>query len=162
MKCPNLHRSSVKILVICCLVSLAGCGRKGTVQRVAVDGQILFGGQPLKSGRILFIPTDGTKGPAAVASVSEGKFQFTSRTGPVVGKNKVEIESTINPGFALDDEQSFAKAVEEKGDQGPVLPKQEIPAKYNRNSKLMVEVSRSGERTLQFELDAPPATSSSM
>lgn len=137
-----------------CLFALcfgAGCGRVQGPQRVPIRGAILFNNQMLKAGRITFVPIEGSKGPTAVATVTDGFYDFKSTTGPVVGKNKVQIESIVDLGFAMDDEAAYAKAAMEKGGL-PVLPPQPIPAEFNQRSNLVVEVSPDGEKKLDFSL----------
>lgn len=138
----------VGLLMICCVF---GCGDSNGPQRVAVRGAILFQNEMLKAGRITFTPIDGSKGPTAVATVTDGFYDFNAVNGPVAGKNKVQIESIIDPGFAMDDEVAYAKASQEKGGV-PVLPQQPIPPEFNRQSKLVVEVSPDGEKKLDFSL----------
>jgi hypothetical protein len=130
---------------------VVGCGGSKGPQRVAVRGAILFNNEMLKTGRITFTPIDGSKGPTAVATVTDGFYDFNALNGPCVGKNKVQIESIIDPGFAMDDEAAYAKASKEKGGV-PVLPQQPIPAEFNQQSKLVVEVSPDGEKKLDFSL----------
>lgn len=131
---------------------LNGCGRRTGPQRIAVQGAILFDNQLLKAGRITFSPVEETKGPTAVATVTDGFYDFSPRTGPVLGKNKVQIEALPNLGFELDDEASYAKAAQEKNGQ-PVLPPQTIPAEYNARSTLIVTVSPQGEKKFDFTLE---------
>jgi hypothetical protein len=54
-----------------------------------------------------------------------------------VGQNRVEVEADLNLGFAIDDEAAFAK-------RGKLLPPNPIPAKYNSQSTLAVEI-KAGE-----------------
>ncbi|HEY4261473.1 MAG TPA: hypothetical protein VGM98_14995 [Schlesneria sp.] len=138
----------VSLLAMCWLV---GCGGSKGPPRVAVRGAILFQNEMLKAGRITFTPIDGSKGPAAVATVTDGFYDFNALNGPVVGKNKVQIESILDPGFAMDDDVAYAKASKEKGG-APVLPQQPIPPEFNQQSKLVVEVSPEGEKKLDFSL----------
>lgn len=139
------------ILTSLTLIGLAGCSRSKGPPRVAVAGAILFDGQPVKAGRITFTPAEGNKGPSAVATVSDGFYQFDSRTGPVVGKNKVQIESLPDPGFELDDEVAYAKAQKEKN--AVPIPPQVIPPEYNERSTLLATVSPDGDKKLDFTLD---------
>src|SRR5690242_18436307 len=48
----------LKVLCLCGLLALAGCGG---VRRVPVSGTVTVGDQPLKAGKIIFTP-DGSKG----------------------------------------------------------------------------------------------------
>jgi hypothetical protein len=138
----------VGLLAVCWSL---GCGGSRGPQRVAVRGAILFNNEMLKSGRITFTPIEGSKGPSAVATVTDGFYDFNALNGPVVGKNKVQIESIIDLGFAMDDEAAYAKASKESG--GASVSKQpQIPPEFNQQSKLVVEVSPDGEKKLDFSL----------
>ena len=147
-----------RVVMVCSVVLLvtSGCGRPTGPQRVAVQGTILFDGQPLQAGRIRFIPTEGTKGPSAAGSVEKGFYEFTSSNGPVVGKHRVEIEAIPNPGFELDDEAAYAKAQKEKN--AVPLPSQPIPPQYNERSTLTAAVDPKGEKKFDFNLDKASAT----
>jgi len=138
------------------IMTLNGCGWKSGPARVAIDGVVLVSGAPLKDGRISFIPAEETTGPVAVARVVAGNFRFNSRTGPVVGKHKVRIESILDLGFPLDDERAYANAVREKADTGEsVLPRQPIPPEYNDQTELSVEISTKGSRHYEFQIEGP-------
>lgn len=142
------------MLLLGCVVTIgmtSGCGRQSGPPRIAVHGAILFKNEMLKMGRIKFTPVEGSKGPTAVATVTDGFYEFDLRTGPVMGKHKVQIESFVDPGFALDDESAYAKAAQQQTDR-PVLPSQAIPPEFNERSTLVVTVSADGENKLDFSL----------
>ncbi len=145
-------------LMLCCVLLLvtSGCGRPTGPQRVAVQGAILFDGQPLPAGQIRFIPTEGTKGPSAAGSVKKGFFEFNSTNGPIVGKHRVEIEAIPNVAFELDDEAAYAKAQKEKN--AVPLPPQPIPPQYNERSTLTATVDPKGDKKFNFDLEKVPAT----
>jgi hypothetical protein len=146
------------VLIALLFTCLMGCGRSAGLERVAVKGMISFNQQPLKSGRITFVPAEGTKGPSAVATIKEGAYQFDRLTGPVSGKNRIQIEALPEPGFELDDEAAYAKAAESKNGM-PVLPPQAIPPEYNERSTLLVTVSPKGEKKFDFSLpNAAPSS----
>lgn len=139
-----------------CMVGLSlipGCGRPAGPRRVAVRGAILFDNQPLKAGRIKFTPIETSKGPTAVATVTDGFYDFNSANGPVVGKHKVQIESMIQPGFELDDEAAYAQKAQQQPAR-PVLPPQPIPPEFNERTTLTVTVSPEGEKKLDFSVPA--------
>ena len=92
-----------------------------------------MGGQPLPRGRILFLPQN-PPGPAVAATIQDGDYALPSREGPLVGLNRVEVEGELNLGFALDDEQAFARR------QGVPLPTNPIPPQFNRQSTLTTEI----------------------
>jgi hypothetical protein len=135
------------ILIAC---GLLGCGHDGP-ERHAVQGGVLFDGQPLEAGQIRFVPTGETKGPAAVATISQGFYELPRRVGPVAGKHRIEIEGQIAPSFEIDDEQAYARVHAET--KGKPLPPQPIPPKYNAKSTLIADVSNDDSANkLDFDL----------
>jgi hypothetical protein len=122
----------------------AGCASSGP-PRSAVEGIVTVGGAPLPAGRIIFTPIAPTSGPAVSTRVAGGKYQFARSDGPVVGQNRVQVEADLNLGFALDDEEAFAK-------RGSLqLPQSPIPAEFG----VSVEV-KSGE-TNKHDVTVPAA-----
>lgn len=152
---PLRVRSDTGRVIFLCGIILSGtvgCSRSAGPVRTVVSGEVIFDGEPLESGRIQFCPTDGTQGPAAVATVTYGFYEFDRSTGPVVGKNRVRIESSSSPGFELDNEQDYARSVRQnKGN--PVLPRERIPAEYNERSELIVQVDMDGNSKHDFLLE---------
>ena len=116
---------------------LAGCGNAGPT-RAPIQGKVTVGGQPLAAGRILFTPIAPNQGPATSAAITAGEYKIRKADGPVVGQNRVEVEADLNLGFAIDDEAAYAK----RG--AKPLPPNAIPAQFNRDSQLVVEV-KAGE-----------------
>lgn len=112
----------------------AGCGADGP-ERGAIAGKVTVAGQPLASGRILFLPQAPNKGPTATASIVGGEFSLDESDGPVVGVNRVEVEATPDLGFEIDDEAAFANR------QGVAMPKYPIPLEYGSQSKHTVTVA---------------------
>jgi hypothetical protein len=70
------------------IVGLIGCGE--STGRMAFSGNVTVSGQPI-TGAIRYSPVD--RGPMATASIENGKYRFTSETGPVPGDYDVIIES---------------------------------------------------------------------
>lgn len=139
------------------LLAVAGCS-SNQPERVALRGGVQFGGGMLAAGRIHFIPTGATKGPAATAVIREGFYEFDRLNGPLVGTHRVEIESQPQVDFAIDDEAAFAAAAAKMSPNKSVLPKEPIPARYNRQSELSATIERGKTASLDFFLD-PPAVS---
>lgn len=124
----------------------AGCGSSGPA-RAPVEGTVTIAGQPLPAGRIIFTPVSPNSGPAVTARIAAGGYRATKANGPVVGKNRVEVEADLNLGFALDDEEAFAK-------RGAVqLPPSPIPPEFGVNSQISVEVLPG--KTNKFDVVVP-------
>jgi hypothetical protein len=97
----------------------------------------------------LFTPVAPNQGPATSAVIAAGVYSIPQNEGPVVGKNRVEVEADWNLGFAIDDEAAFAK----RG--GKPLPPNPIPPQFNRESQLVVEVKPGAENT--YDVTVPAA-----
>jgi len=136
------------MLVLCLAAVPMGCGRAGP-PRAAIEGQVTIGELPLKSGRIVFIPLAPNEGPAASAAIVDGRYQIDSSEGPIVGQNRVEVESEFELGFSLDDELAFTSGT------GQPWPKIAIPPEFNRFSQVTADVKK-GE-TNRFDVAIPAA-----
>lgn len=132
-------------LVLLAAVFLSGCSESGP-PRAEIAGSVTVGGAPLKSGRILFLPQAPTEGPATSARIIDGQYKLPDDEGPIVGHNRVEVEADLPLRFAIDDEAAFAKT-------NGKLPRQPIPARFNRQSALSLDV-KSGEEN-RFDVQIP-------
>jgi hypothetical protein len=135
-------------------ISATGCSRTAGPERVAVRGEIRFNDEPLESGRIKFTPIEAAIGPTAVATVTAGVYALDKQNGPVVGTNRIQIESLPDPGFEMDDEVAYAQAQKAKKGR-PVIPAEVIPPEYNERSKLVETISADGQTELDFDLKKP-------
>jgi hypothetical protein len=111
-----------------------------------LKGTVQLNGQLLARGSIALAPVEGTQGPGAGGSISEGKYEIPR--GLLPGKYRVEIRSTVPrpnrkvrnatiPSELVDDEVSV------------------IPEKYNSKSDVFREV-KPGANVLDFKLEGPP------
>ena len=141
------HTKLLSLGTLCLLAVVVGCSSGPA--RSAVEGMVTFGGQPLPAGRIIFTPLAPNVGPTVTARITAGKYQVARSAGPVVGMNRVEVEADLNLGFALDDEEAFAR----RG--ATPLPSSPIPPEFGVNSQMSVEVMP--RKTNKFDV-AVPAT----
>jgi hypothetical protein len=149
--------------VVLCLVALSalaiamacstGCGGDG-LARAPIKGQVTIGGQPLASGRILFMPVAPNQGPTVSAPIVDGEYTLPRKDGPVAGPNRVEVEANLDLGFAIDDEAAFAR----RG--GRPLPPNPVPPEFNRNSQLTLEVKPGEDNTYNVTIPAAAQTAS--
>jgi len=121
--------------------SFSGCGSGGPALG-QVEGTVTLDGVPLPGARVIFTPVDGGRSSMAVTDGS-GHYELefaAGKKGAVVGKHKVTI-STFEAG--------------EKDDSGQLVGfvPERVPAKYNTNSTLEVEVKR-GHQVIDFPLDS--------
>ena len=79
-----------------------------------------------------------------------------SHEGPVAGTNRVEVEADMNLGFAIDDEAAFA----ERG--GRPLPPNPVPAAFNRDSKLTIDIRSGEDHSLDITIPAATQTAAAM
>ena len=132
-------------------VAVFGCGGRGEEElpRAAAAGIVTLDGKPLQDGVIRFVPIDGTPGPKTSAIISDGRFSADAAHGPVAGKHRIEIESTDNGGYAIDDESAIQKLRESGVRHIEVV---RVPPIYNARSTLTKTVSADGPNEFTFEL----------
>ncbi len=130
------------------LVLALGCGGK---KFVPVSGKVTLNGQPLAGATVSFQPM-ASEGSAEAAPGSVGKTDAngeyaltasTGQSGAAVGKHRVMI-SLLGPQVGEDDARHR---------HGPALA-DKVPARYNKNSKEVVEVPPGGTKK-DFALTAP-------
>jgi hypothetical protein len=120
---------------------LTGCGPADR----SVSGTVTFQGQPLDTGTIQFYQTGASSVVSAGATINGGKYEIPNDHGLKPGTYLVRITSPEVGGAAN------AKATFEK--PFPAGLRERIPAKYNTQSKLTVDV-RAGEKSrFDFTLD---------
>lgn len=127
------------------VVVFAGCDDGGE-KRMAVNGRVTVGGQPLSggSGSIAFLPTNG--GQSAGVTIKDGTFSIEQKNGPTPGKYAVDITYFAPTGEKFQDPASPGRMVSVTG--------QVVPEKYRGpNSELTVELSLDTTKDLVFELD---------
>jgi hypothetical protein len=136
--------------VLLALAAVCGCGGgEEPLPRAAVSGTVTLDGQPLQEGVVRFVPIDNTAGPKTSVIVSQGKFSADAEQGPIVGKHRIEIESTDDGGYAMDDEQAIQKLRESGVTRIDVV---RVPPNYNSHSTLTETVSADQPNVFQFNL----------
>lgn len=90
-----MDRAAASVGLMLLLLALAGCGR-GEVKLVPVQGKVLYRGQPLPGGTIVFVPDPerGGAGPLASSEIRpDGQYvlQTGSRSGAVPGWHRVTV-----------------------------------------------------------------------
>jgi hypothetical protein len=119
-----------------------GCGGR----RASVQGSVKFEDRPVDGGRIFFLPEGDPAGrPTVQTIIKKGRYVLSAAEGPELGRHRVEIvwhrspskAAPANPGLVTDD------------------MKQIIPAVYNAQTTLFVDVQR-GANTFDFALKSQP------
>jgi hypothetical protein len=136
-------RTTILLLVLLPLLTAFGCG--GPDNRAEVSGTVRLNGQPVASGSISFVPTDGNTGPSSGGVIADGKYSVPQAKGVAVGKNRVSILSTVKTGRKIN--------IGRDGLEDEWL--QVVPAKYNDQSELVRDV-KSGSNQLDFDLKGSP------
>src|SRR5579864_8957149 len=129
------------LIVAAVLALIPGCGDAGP--RSSVQGSVTYDGQPVDDGTIAFLPAgDGEERARATGEIYDGRYELNSHSGPNTGKYRVEIYWRKKTGrqIASPSGKSFKEETE-----------QAIPARYNAQSELTVEV-QPGRNTFDFDL----------
>lgn len=126
----------LQILPILAMLACVGCGSGDQIRRAIIKGEVTYDGQPIANGQIGFYPTGDTPGGVASAPIVAGKYVVENKGGVPLGKHRVEVEGYRAP-------------------MGPYDPdagrEQFIPAKYNRNSELTVEIADSSDQPFHLK-----------
>lgn len=122
---------SVAGLILLCLSGCADPPVKKSNSEVKVSGTVSLDGKPLPKGRITFIEEGKSPRREYVAGIQQGKFH--SSVPP--GKLRVEIISY----------KFLAQSPE---------PKQIIPAEYNKDSELSVDLKLDEPAEIDYELSS--------
>lgn len=122
------------MLVLAALVATAGCGSASNLPLGTVKGKVLYQGQTLDHGRVVFIPMEGTPGPQGVGQIeSDGSFRIETgkHDGAAVGKHMVTVHCRREP-------------TPEQARDMLFVPESLIPEKYSKEheSPLRFEVKQ--------------------
>ncbi len=130
-----VRRYAAPVVLLFLLGVPAGCGGPAGPPTYPVSGKVLYRGEPLSRGTVLFIPEDGPAAGTAIAD--DGSFSLDA----VAGNHRVGITSIPEPPPG---------ATPENYDPPPAL----IPTRYSRphTSGLTAEVNPGEENHVTFEL----------
>lgn len=157
-----MRKTLLAVIVTAAALAGPGCNMQPTVDYSKLDlvsgtGTVTLNGQPLPDAVVMF--EDAENGTVCVGLTdSAGRYQLrvdSRKKGVTAGRKIVRISTAtripgLNVGF--NGEGGEAK---EGGEQGGSTPPQElVPARYNKDSQLTVEVTAS-QKTYDFELTSP-------
>jgi hypothetical protein len=140
---PSMMERPIFVICVAVLLFGVGCGRNQE-NRGAISGEVRLDGMPLQQGSILFTPIDGTKGVVTGGPIENGRYQISGASGPVLGKNRVEIRALRKSG------KMVQKALAPQGDMVEGF-EEAIAPRFNSKSTLEVEVAR-GANIRNFEI----------
>ncbi len=100
-----MNRFLAGTVVALAIVSFASCNRSSGPQLHDLSGTVTFNGEPVKLGKMTFVPNSqaGNAGPAGHAEIGDGRFD-TRRNGrgTVGGPHIVYIEGYGEPQMRFD------------------------------------------------------------
>jgi hypothetical protein len=125
------------------LVLMAGCaaGERPT----HVHGTVTIDGEPLEDGFILFVPAEGTPGPAVSSDIKDGSFAISAEQSVPIGNHHVEIRGRRKTGKQIDAVPPAPPGT--KIDEWV----EAVPPRYHRESTLECEI-KLGDNLLVFDL----------
>jgi hypothetical protein len=135
------------VLMAGVLCAIAGCGR-GDTDRCAISGEVTLDGRPVDGGNIQIDPLEAKQPSASGALVQAGRYSIPRQTGLVPGKYRVHIywAEKVNTGIV-------PTITGDVGHNVNVTPPRElIPAKYNTESELTIEVRQNDANRFDFAL----------
>lgn len=158
----NSMKLFAPILLVTAAIGLAGCDNTprmdySSVGLVNAGGKITLDGQPLSGAVVTFDSPEGTFSYAMTDSEGEYQLQFDSdMQGVTPGPKTVRISTTRKIlGLNAEDggEEGEEGEASEEGTAAPASGVEKVPAKYNKDSELSVEVT--ADRTqYDFELSS--------
>lgn len=126
---PHTRLTFCAILLAVCLLLVTGCGKKSSTK--VVYGTVTYDGQMVETGKVRFVPIDGTSGPASMAPIKDGEFRIEARGGVPIGRHRVEVDARQRTGNKVAgrkglektsvDEMVFLGPEEYAGAQSPLI-----------------------------------------
>mgnify|MGYP001245889079 FL=1 len=138
------------------LIAIAGCDSGPPTGDVT--GTVTMDGKPLTNAIVSFVPQSG--GQTAIGKTdSAGKYELYRRgeRGALLGTHTVVITTVQEPVAAApsmsSDSEEYLKQASggNPSDYNQAIVKEPIPARYNKQSTLTMEVSK-GKNTIDLEL----------
>ena len=88
----KLTKPASTYIILLLAVLLGGCGPSGP-NRYGLSGTVTFGGQPVPSGVLEFVPDNGlgNSGPGTSVRIKDGRYQTPPGKGTVGGPHIVTI-----------------------------------------------------------------------
>lgn len=138
------------ISAVALFIAVSGCSMKpqsdyGKVELLTVTGTVTLDGEPLPEAVVTFEDTEfGAFSYGMTDAAGFYRLQFDSnKSGCTPGTKRVEVSTTRKILGLNTEEEGAAPEGEEGGDGGPskASSSERVPAKYNKESELIVEVT---------------------
>ena len=144
-RCPQIVLWIVLGAAGLCVV---GCGREGPPVK-AVYGTVTIGGQKVETGRLRFVPIDGTKGPISTARITDGQYRIDVHGGVPLGRHRAEVDARKRTGRTLSEDDAIeAGGAEETARIGP-----DVYA--GPGSPLTIEVTADSDGKIDIQIPKP-------
>ena len=130
-----------KLALLAGLFAALGCSSGDGLERARVRGEVRVDGQPLEDGSINFFPAGDAEGPSAGGVIKQGLYDIAQESGPVVGKNRVEIRGVKKTGRMVPNHMAPGTMREELVEA--------LPPDVNTKSQLVRDVA-AGTNVLDF------------
>lgn len=140
-------RSMASMVTLCLgvlLCGVAGCGGGG-LGLATVEGTVLLDGKPVNDATVIFEPEEGGR-PSIGKTDVDGHYTLLyieGTPGALPGKHKVRISTLIEA-----DSESVDPQVQAGREEG-------IPANYNSETTLSIELNRGEDVMHNFSLQTP-------
>ncbi|MDA0660536.1 MAG: hypothetical protein O3C60_17140 [Planctomycetota bacterium] len=126
---------------------IGGCG---LFSSEAIHGNVALDGEPIIQGSIAFIPTGTTRGASAGCEIVDGAYRLAANAPPLEGQYKVEIRSARPTGRKIPEPPPAPRGTTMDEFQ------ESVPAMYNANTILTVEITKATRQFDFLELKSKP------
>jgi hypothetical protein len=131
---------AISIALAAFFLPLAGC-EPAAPTNIPVSGKVTLHGQPLDQGTIQFSPAAG-QATMSGGEIKDGSYSLSADNGLEPGRYDVRISSSVGGAGSADALPGETKET----------PKPLIPAEYNSNTTLSVEVTKDGPNSFNFDI----------
>jgi hypothetical protein len=97
-----MQKTFFTLILTFAVVLVVGCGGD-SLNRAEISGKVTFGGKPVDSGIVTFLPQSVEKGGVVGAKIINGEYRLDRSEGPVVGTYTVKVSSVQKTGKIVDD-----------------------------------------------------------
>lgn len=134
----------LSLFALVCAVMPLACSEVQPTNRRGVSGVVSFKGKPLDRGTIQFVATRESAGEFAFsgAKIANGIYSIPIENGLSPGTYRVLISSGIIGG----------DVAEEPSSKSNIPIRERIPAAFNTQSKVLVNLSMDSANTFDFEI----------
>ena len=147
MRWIRAWRVSIGLAIVVVAV-ISGCGVRAA-DRCEVRGAVTLNGTPIDGGNIQFEPLGKSKTTFSGALIQQGRYEIPARKGLAPGSYRVRIywPEKLDPRML----KAPVPGQQLSPEEAP-RAKEQVPAKFNRDSELTVEVEQDGANAFDFAL----------